>query len=230
MEETRKLAEVIRLPVPTNVTGSRPLSTAELQRLNVERLPKRLDDEQLAMVEMVASSPLPDLPPCGEAYFLKCIRTMQAALPRRQADELSGDLVTSAYQRMLGAEPRAAISFLTERALDECQWFPTIHECKAMLNDWNRDDVHSRIRDLARDRAAKEHSSRQWERQAQFDEVMHRLAAGTVPQAEIDALPEQWKAVGETRCYLWRHADGSYTPRGNGFPSPWAVDQAGERT
>lgn len=224
MDNVRRISEVVRLPVATDETALPRPSTAESLRLSFEKLPARLDDEQLAMVEQVASSPLPDLPACGEAYFLKCIRTMQAALPRRQADELSGNLVTSAYQRMLGAQPRQAISYLTERALSDCQWFPTINECKAMLTDWNRDDVHTQIRELARDRAASEHASRQWELQARFDEVMSRLAKGTVPQAEIDALPAQWKAVGETRSHLWRHPDGRYTPRGNGHPNPFATD------
>lgn len=53
------------------------------------------------------------------------------------------------------------------------------------------------------------------ERQAQFDAAMDRLARGLSDQAEIDAMPEFWQQTGETRGYLRRHPNGSYSLRVN---------------
>ncbi len=53
----------------------------------------------------------------------------------------------------------------------------------------------------------------QRERQAQFDDAMGKLARGESDQAEIDALPDYWKQVGETRGHLRRHPNGTYTLR-----------------
>lgn len=53
------------------------------------------------------------------------------------------------------------------------------------------------------------------QRQAQFDAAMTRLAQGLADQAEIDGMPEFWQQTGETRGYLRRHPNGSYTLRAN---------------
>ncbi|MBO9724329.1 MAG: hypothetical protein J7530_08140 [Novosphingobium sp.] len=56
----------------------------------------------------------------------------------------------------------------------------------------------------------------QRERQAKFEDAMAKLSRGESDQAEIDALPDYWKQVGETRGYLRRHANGTYGARVQG--------------
>jgi hypothetical protein len=127
---------------------------------DLRNLPERLNDQQLAMVTELAKAPLPPLPICDEGHFLKCLRTMLAVLPKRGSDELSGELLANAYRRMLGENPKGAISYMTERVLAERKWFPTISECIEILNDWRRDDDLVRAQSEARHKAAKERSRR----------------------------------------------------------------------
>jgi hypothetical protein len=54
-------------------------------------------------------------------------------LPKRQGDDLSGELMAKGYQRMLGHLSEQQMGWLTEMVLDECKWFPTVAECKAMM-------------------------------------------------------------------------------------------------
>ena len=51
------------------------------------------------------------------------------------------------------------------------------------------------------------------ERSLRFADAIAALVARTMPQDQIDALPEQWKAIAAERCLLWRWPDGRYTPR-----------------
>lgn len=201
MTEARKIAEPpLRL---IEGTGSpRPLT----EDLDWEALPARLTDAMLARVEAIANSPLPVLPVCDDAHFAQCLRVMVAVLPKRHSDDLSGDLFVAAYQRMLGHHPRAAISFMSERALETCQWFPTIAECQRIIEGWRRDDADIRLRQKAELRARNE-------RETRFQEAMESLSRREMSQAEIDALPERWKRIAETRSYLWLNQDGTYRVR-----------------
>lgn len=65
---------------------------------------------------------------------------MLAVLPRRNSDDLGGELFVAAYQKMLGSYPKAAVSFVTEQALARCKWFPTIAECLEIMTEWRRSD------------------------------------------------------------------------------------------
>jgi hypothetical protein len=173
--------------------------------LNLRNLPARLDDETLAMVERVASCPLPKSSSCDEVHFLRCLRSM-SLLPRRAEDELTGELRTALYRRHLGHFSRDAMSYLAETSTRQCQWFPTPRECLEILETWSGDDGPARAKKLA--------SSLAWqERQARFDDAMSLLATGDVEQAWIEALPERWKQIAEARMLLWQHADGSFTQR-----------------
>ena len=110
------------------------------------------------------------------------------------------------YEQALSGYSRAAIKHLEAHALNRCEWFPTIKECKAILAEFTGDNLLPNKRASVQRRIMDE-------RQARFDDAMTRLAAGEASQAEIDAMPEQWKSVGETRSYLWRHEDGWYSAR-----------------
>lgn len=132
-----------------------------------------------------------------------------AALPKRNSDEISGDLMISAYIGKLGGYPSDQIAFLCDAVLDRCQWFPTIAECLKILDEWKRDDAAIHLQERAK-------SFVFWDNQARFEDTMAALARGDVTQKEIDALPENWRQIAEARSLLWLHEDGSYTLRSRG--------------
>ncbi len=196
-----------------------PTSTASTA-LTADR--PRLSDAMLAKAEAIANAPLPALAPCGEEHLAKVLRTLLAVLPKRGSDEVSGALLIEAYEAKLGGYSREQISFLGDQAMERCQWFPSIAECYKIIEGWERGDDHIRLQRRAA--AAARH-----ERQARFDDMMARLAAGNVVQAEIDALPDSWKAVGETRAYLRVDDDGCYVSRVGATAAPAPVTEAPAR-
>jgi hypothetical protein len=171
-------------------------------------LPERLDDAALALVSDTASIMLPELPPCEPGYLAECLQLL-AEMPRSKAGRQSGELQVLAFKRVLRGFPKRAITFLVDEALKGAhgsKFLPSTVECLAILEKWKRNDPAALAKRHAQLLAIRE-------RQARFDDAMTRLAAGEASQAEIDAMPEQWKSVGETRSYLWRHEDGSYSAR-----------------
>lgn len=172
----------------------------------------------IAQARQIAAAPLPVLVACSEQHFDQCLRILLANLPKRNSDDLSGDLLIRAYTGKLGGFSKEQINYLTDRALERCDWFPTIAQCLSIIAEWKRDDDALRLQEKAK-------SFVLWERQARFDEMMGRLAAGAVGQDEIDALPDQWKAVGETRSYLRLTDGGRYVSRidADGKPIPVAA-------
>jgi hypothetical protein len=192
--------------LPTTVEmGSSVQSTVAFLGFDLAAPPARLDDRQLAAVETLANAPLPALPSCGPDHFTKCMRAL-ATLPRQHSDEIKGEMQFTLYRKMLGSFPEQALSFLCETALLECDWFPTIKQCRDIIGRWNRSDQP------VLDQARAEYLARA-ERQTRFDEAMARLVGGDADQAEIDAMPDRWKQIAETRSLLWRHEDGSYSLR-----------------
>ncbi len=160
---------------------------------------------------------MPAPEPCTERHFNQCLRILLAALPKRNSDEVSGELLISAYQRKLGSFCRDQISYLSDKALERCEWFPTIAECLAIIGEWKRNDEALRLQERAKGVVL-------WDRQRRFDDVMCQLADGSYSQDQIDAMPDSWKVVGETRGYLWANDDGTYSPRvgPNATASPFA--------
>ncbi|AHE52622.1 hypothetical protein [Sphingomonas sanxanigenens] len=212
MDNVRPLKAVVAR-VAAGMPSSEPLTQTSLalptslQDLDLDTLPARLDDTTLAMVRRIADEPPPALTRCDERHFKQCMRVMRTTLPSRAAeDDLSGSLFATAYYKSLGHRSNEAISFLLEHALAECRWFPTIVECNAILARWSRGDDA-----FARHGQATAIVRREVE--ARFAEAFDALEEGRLCQAEIDALPDQWKRIAAERCLLWHHDDGSFTDR-----------------
>lgn len=160
----------------------------------------------LAKAREVADAPLPAPEACGEDHLRQVLRTLLAVLPKRGSDEVSGALLIEAYQAKLLVYPKDQISYLGDRAMERCQWFPTIAECREIMQGWRRDDDHVRRQQRASLAVRRECEAR-------FDELMTRLACGQCDQAEIDGLPERTRRIAEERGFLRRHEDGSYSAR-----------------
>ncbi|MFT4056741.1 MAG: hypothetical protein QM681_19710 [Novosphingobium sp.] len=157
-----------------------------------------------------------------DQFFAQCL-LMLDALPRRRDDELSGKLRVRAYQIAIGQRPKDAIEFMVTEALRTCRFYPSTSECVEILGRWERADdaLHQRQRAI---------SAVRWEKQARFDEMMARLAAGDVDQVEIDALPVSWLEVGETRGHLRRTDDDRYVSRVGATAAAMPVAEAPART
>lgn len=153
----------------------------------------------------VAAAPLPALETADEVFLAQILRMMDV-LPRRADDSVGGKLRHRAYELVISRYPRQALEFLATEALRVCKFYPSTSECVEILARWQRHD------DAVRSKLAASAAVRH-ERQARFDDAMARLASGEASQAEIDAMPDTWKLVGETRSYLWRGEDGTYTSR-----------------
>lgn len=165
----------------------------------------RLDDQALAMMEDLAASPLPDLPACGDGEFAEQLRAL-TILPRRNDDELTGELRFAFYRRKLRAFPHEAIKFMVSTVLDELNWYPTIAQCLDILARWHRNDeqVHRKASAANLARA---------ERRARFDDIMRSLERREVDQAGIDALPKNVRVIAAERGFLRLHDDGVYRAR-----------------
>lgn len=129
-------------------------------KLDLANPPERLNDEQLAEAERISREPLPDLPPVDPKFLAQCLRMMLAVLPRQNADDIAGELFVAAYKSHLGGFSREAIEYLTHRATGECKWFPTIAECREILDRWQRDDEEVHRRRLAGSLAYREREAR----------------------------------------------------------------------
>lgn len=156
----------------------------------------------LAVLDQMANSSLPALPPCGDRHFSQCMMVLMASLPKRASGDSDGALLIAAYKRMLGHYPAPAIDYLSAQALIRCKWFPTIAECSEIIAEWKRRDD----RPLAAAKVRRE-------LQARFDATLDALKRRALSQAEIDALPDRTKRIGADKGWLWAWPDGRYTIR-----------------
>ena len=167
----------------------------------------------------VARLPLPREEPCDARHFGQCLRIMLAVLPKRSQDDLSGELFVAAYQRKLGDRSNAAISFLADKAMERCQWFPTIAECLEILADYRRSDIVMTKWLDVRHAVSREENTRNLEaRRFRHD----RTPALT--QADVDVMPDYLRRIGVASGALMVDDEGKTVLQP---PIEWKSIQAG---
>ena len=191
----------------TAETGSPRHSTDDL---DLTMLPERLDDVMLARVQAIARSPLPALPACDSQHFNQCLRIMQAVLPRRNTDDVGGELFVEAYHYQLGKHPAEAITYLLEKATASCKWFPTIAECLEIIAAWHRWDNHCQRRVDARGIAAEERRNRQDDK-LEADRQDARRAWKAKTHDQIAGLDAFYRDLGLKHGWFVQSQDGIYT-------------------
>lgn len=164
----------------------------------------RLDDDAFRWLRTLARAPLPALVPADADYFGKCMRTLEI-LPSRPDDEVRGELRFGIMRRHFGQYCREALSYLVQQATLRCRFMPSPVECKEILDEWQRADPAFQAQVLAKARV-------QIEAQARLDDAMAALAARSLDQAEVDALPRQFRMIAVERGYL-HFAGGAFTVR-----------------
>jgi hypothetical protein len=132
---------------------------------------------------------------------------------------VSGELFVAAYQRKLGHLPDAAVSYITDKAMEQCRWFPTIAECLELLSGWRRKDAYTERQIQARLRVRAEREAREADERA-FE---RRDRSADLTQEQVDNMPPHVLRLGVACGAIIRSEDGSHTPR------PVEVDEDGIR-
>lgn len=204
MTDQSNLDRLVRDPSTGEMVWQRP-STDDL---GLTTLPDRLDDAMLARVEAISRSPLPVLPSCDSRLFAQSLRMMLAVLPRRQADDLSGELFVAAYERQIGHYPDDAITYLCDQAIRSCKWFPTVAECLDILTGWRRSDAATERQWEARRLANREKNLR-WQ-----DDLAARRAETPPPitQEAIASMTPELIRLGLGCGALVRDDEGNVRP------------------
>jgi hypothetical protein len=150
----------------------------------------------MVQLHQLAESDLPPEPPASRDHILKCLRAMDASLPRRNQDETGGKLLAETYARMLSSYSVAAINYLAREAIHQCDWFPTVRRCEELLSGYNRNDEALHLQIEARNLLSK----RVAEKRANLIEALEQ---GRVAQDKIDTMPpairEDMRKVGVLR-------------------------------
>jgi hypothetical protein len=204
MTDPSNLDRLVRDPSTGEMVWQRP-STDDL---DLASLPDRLDDEMLARVEAISRSPLPALPPCDSRLFAQSLRMMLAVLPRRQADDLSGELFVAAYERQLGHYADDAITYLCDHSIRTCKWFPTVSECLELLTGWRRGDVAVHRQWEAQKLASRERNLRRNEEMA----ARQLPPPPPITQEAVAAMDDKLIKLGLSCGALVQDADGNVGP------------------
>lgn len=189
-------------------TEETALPALSIDALDLDNLPARLTDAMMAALQNLADTPLPALHPCDERHFAQCLRVMLSVLPKRATDDVSGELFVEAYRRKLGKFSNDAISFMADKALERCKWFPTIHECLEILDDWRRWDIHCQRRAKARRAVGDERRARE-----QDERARNTLTGTVLTQDDVDKMTPEMIRIG-LACKALRNRD-------DGTPAPW---------
>jgi hypothetical protein len=179
MTEAKQIGTVIPLFTPggaANSTDSPTPSKPEFSMADLERLPDRLDNPTMRALRTFYRSELPPEAVCEPKELLMTLRAMVACLPRQNGmDELGGKLMAAMYQHQLERFSGAAITFLRDRVIAQCRWFPTVAECLEILTEYRRKpDCHSLARDAAKMMFIRE------DRQRDIDEAIIAAAGRSV--------------------------------------------------
>lgn len=209
---TEATTEALPVPATSPMVPSSSFSDVISLR-TIRNLPARLDDGMITQLQAVIDMPMPEKVPVSSDYVNKALLAMMAVLPRQGKDSTTGALMVDQYCRKLGQYPKGAIDHLWRESVDRLKWFPTVAECKEIIAEWvSQSDMLGHAKSIAASRINRERDFR-------FRDAMDALKAGTMPQEQVDALPEPWCKMAVEQGYLWNLKDGTYRPR----PNTWGM-------
>ena len=160
------------------------------------------DSECKELREMALAMPVEEVP-VSHSELAKQLQFIRATLPSQNSDEVSGQMRTAVYARILGSYTKEALSYMTQRVCSELDWFPTPRQCLAILADY-------RPPASRKDKAFLLCASHT---QAKFDEWIAALRKGG--SVDLVGKPERWLRIATERGYL-RCIDGEYVQRQTG--------------
>lgn len=163
--------------------------------------PQTLDEcralEAWALAQSVAE------PKATPQQIARHLEFLAATLPSRATDETSAKMRFAVYSRFLMEYSNDALAHMAREACVRFDWFPTPRQCLLILEEWHSP---SSSRDIALRQC-----QTYW--QDRHEAWLDLLATGDVAQADIDAVPDQWKRIAVEHGHLRRMADGQYILR-----------------
>ena len=129
----------------------------------------------------------------------KHLQYIEATLPSKNIEEQSGQMRMAVYARLLGGYTNAALSYMTQRVCSELDWFPTPHQCLAILADY-QPPATRKDKALA---ICSQHT------QTKFEQWIAALQNGG---GDLGGKPDRWLRIATERGYL-RYKDGEYVRR-----------------
>lgn len=159
-----------------------------------------ITDSECAELRAMALAMPPEQVPVSHSELAKQLQFIRATLPTQNSDEVSGQMRTAVYARILGGYTKDALSYMTERVCRELDWFPTPRQCLAILADY-RPPASRKDKALL---LCANHT------QAKFDEWIETLRNGGA--VDLDGKPERWLRIATERGYL-RHTEAGYVTR-----------------
>ena len=195
----QQIGQVLKMERPATV--SQP-SCAMLEVEKMLSAPLVTMEECDRLRQLALSLPA-DIDLAAPQEIARQLEFIAATLRAKNIDEEVGQKRFAVYVRLLGGYSKAALSYMTERACRELDWFPTPRQCLQYLEQYSPEPTLN-------DRAL-----RTCERftQARFEDWLAELRAGPMEQAAIDDKPERWRRIAEVQLLLRRTEAGGYVQR-----------------
>ena len=124
---------------------------------------------------------------------------MAAALPSRANDAETGRKRVAVYASILAGKSNEALAFMSRRACETLEWFPSPKQCLDILADYRPPETPQAAALLTCERFTEQ----------AFAEWMRALRDG----APVGDVPERWKRIAVEQGDARRLDDGSYTSR-----------------
>ena len=142
--------------------------------------------------------------PATQGQLTKHLTFLAATLPSKSIDDDSGKMRFAVYASLLGEYGNDALAYMARRACVELDWFPTPRWCLETVQQY-RAPASEKDQALAL-------CHRFW--QGRFEDFIALLKAGTATQADVDAVPMQWRKIAMERGHLrWIEEEKRYVIR-----------------
>lgn len=166
------------------------------------RLPETIDEARALKEWADAQSDTPT--PASINQLARHLEYLAVTLPRQGADDETGEKRTAVYARLLGSYSNDALAFMSRRACETLNWFPTPKQCLDILATY-------RAPASEKDQALTL-CHRFW--QGRFEDFIALLKRGEASQDNVDAVPRQWRAIAMEQGYLrWIGEEERYVIR-----------------
>jgi hypothetical protein len=142
--------------------------------------------------------------PATQGQLTKHLTFLAATLPSKSIDDDSGKMRFAVYASLLGEYGNDALAYMARRACAELDWFPTPR--------WGLETVQQYRAPASEKDQALALCHRFW--QGRFEDFIALLKADTATQADVDAVPMQWRKIAMERGHLrWIEEEKRYVIR-----------------
>lgn len=171
---------------------------------NVEH-ERDLDPDAYAIVRQFAELPVPKPRLATDDDVRNVIGSLASTLKAARTSREQASFQLGTYRMALTGQLSAdALAFAGKRALRTLTWMPTPAELIDLAKPYSSraELAHAKACYLCRERAHR-----------LMEETCKALMRRSIPEAEINDLPERWLAIAETQGHILRKLDGSFVYR-----------------